>query len=52
MWDEAAEAYERAAAQYELAKSNHDASTAYIEAAKCRRSNNASELAIESYGKV
>lgn len=52
MWDDAAEAYERAAEQFELAKSNHEASTAHVDAAKCRKSGDKSDLAVESFMKV
>lgn len=52
MWDEAAEAYEKAAHQFEQAKRSHDASSAHVEAAKCRKSSGDSDLAVKAYGRV
>lgn len=51
MWTEAAEVYERAACEYQIAKSDHDASSCYVDAAKCRKTVSPSS-AVDDYKKA
>lgn len=49
--EEAANCYERAAEQFEITKSAHESARAYVEAAKCRKTN-APKTAVDAFEKV
>ncbi len=50
--EEAAACYERAAGQFEIAKSAHESARAYVEAAKCRKNGTDPSSSVDAFRKV